>query len=294
MEDLKIQTIEAPTTLKEVIRPVTLKCLTPGSNGEILAILNPSESGKTTLLKAHGDGLNGRLGGAITYNNKPLSNAVKRNTNFVTQYDFLYPYLMVTKNLFYIALLCFPNTLSKAKKAMEAKAMIIQLELNKCKNNVETVGHGPKFNSTRHIEDAVYKIKSKKSTKKEEKVILNGVSGLIQMVKILAILGLFGSGEMTLLMKLRGQLGSRLGGVITYNNKPFSNAVKRNTGFVTQDNFLYPYLRVIKNLFYTALLRLPNTLSKAEKAMQGEAVIIQLELHKCKYIIKTVGHGPKS
>lgn len=117
----------------------------PGSNGEILAILSPSESGKTTLQKAYGDRLNGRLGGTITYNNKPLSNVVKRNTNFVTQYDFLYPYLMVTENLFYIALLCFPNILSKAKKAMEAKAMIIQLELNKCKNDVETVGHGPKL-----------------------------------------------------------------------------------------------------------------------------------------------------
>ncbi|PQQ07581.1 ABC transporter G family member 9-like [Prunus yedoensis var. nudiflora] len=47
--------------------------------------------------------------------------------------------------------------------------------------------------------------------------------------------------------------------------------MKRNTGFVTQGDFLYPHLTVTETLFYTALLCLPNTLSKAEKAMQAEA-----------------------
>ncbi|BFG40718.1 hypothetical protein CerSpe_269920 [Prunus speciosa] len=80
--------------------------------------------------------------------------------------------------------------------------------------------------STCHIEDLIYNIKPKKSTKNEEKVILNGVSCLVQTAEILAILGSFESGETTLLSD-----------AITYNNKPFSNPVKRNNGFVTQDNF---------------------------------------------------------
>ncbi|XP_021833984.1 ABC transporter G family member 9-like [Prunus avium] len=140
---------------------------------------------------------------------------------------------------------------------------------------------------TLKFEDVVYKVKLKNSTKNEEKVILNGVSGLVQPGEILAMLGPSGSGKTTLLTAL-GVMGrwpgemTLLGGAITYNNKPFSNAMKRNTGFVTQDDFLNPHLTVTETLFYTALLRLPNTLSKAKKAMQAEAVIIQLELTKCK------------
>ncbi|CAL9020022.1 unnamed protein product [Prunus brigantina] len=101
---------------------------------------------------------------------------------------------------------------------------------------------------TLKFEDVVYKIKQNNSTKNEEKVILNGVSGLVQPGEILAMLGPSGSGKTTLLTALAGRLGGRLSGTITYNNKPFSNAMKRNAGF----------------------------------AMQAEAVIMQLELSKCK------------
>ncbi|KAI5311976.1 hypothetical protein L3X38_041149 [Prunus dulcis] len=135
---------------------------------------------------------------------------------------------------------------------------------------------------TLKFEDVVYKIKQNNSTNNEERVILNGVSGLVQPGEILAMLGPSGSGKTTLITALGGRLGGRLSGAITYNKKSFSNAMKRNTGFVTQDDFLYPHLTVTETLFYTALLRLPNTLSKAKKAMQAEAVIIQLELTKCK------------
>ncbi|VVA41706.1 PREDICTED: ABC transporter [Prunus dulcis] len=135
---------------------------------------------------------------------------------------------------------------------------------------------------TLKFEDVVYKIKQNNSTNNEEKVILNGVSGLVQPGEILPMLGPSGSGKTTLITALGGRLGGRLSGAITYNKKSFSNAMKRNTGFVTQDDFLYPHLTVTETLFYTALLRLPNTLSKAKKTMQAEAVIIQLELTKCK------------
>lgn len=73
-----------------------------------------------------------------------------------------------------------------------------------------------------------------------------------------------------------------LSGTITYNGKRFSNAIKRNTGFVTQDDVLYPHLTVTETLVFTALLRLPNNLTKEDKIMQAEAVITQLGLTKCK------------
>lgn len=158
----------------------------------------------------------------------------------------------------------------------------------------ETCDKGPAiFNKANHFitlkfEDVVYRIKSKKggilrkNLKSEEKVILKGITGIIQPGEILAMLGPSGSGKTTLLTALGGRLGGRLNGSITYNGKPFSNAMKRNTGFVTQDDILYPHLTVIETLVFTALLRLPNNFTKEEKIMHAESVITQLGLTKCK------------
>ncbi|KAK7822088.1 abc transporter g family member 9 [Quercus suber] len=140
---------------------------------------------------------------------------------------------------------------------------------------------------TLKFEDVVYMIKInkggllKKSKNSEEKMILKGITGMVQPGEVLAMLGPSGSGKTTLLTALGGRLGGRLAGTITYNGKPFSNAMKRNTGFVTQDDVLYPHLTVTETLVFTALLRLPNSLSKEEKIRHAEAVITQLGLTKC-------------
>ncbi|KAL3849391.1 hypothetical protein ACJIZ3_011273 [Penstemon smallii] len=99
---------------------------------------------------------------------------------------------------------------------------------------------------------------------------------------MLAMLGPSGSGKTTLLTALGGRLGGHLAGNITYNNKPFSNTMKSNIGFVTQDDVLYPNLTVTETLVYTALLRLPKTLTKEQKAQHAGAVINQLGLTRCK------------
>ncbi|KAK7244350.1 hypothetical protein RIF29_39170 [Crotalaria pallida] len=145
------------------------------------------------------------------------------------------------------------------------------------------------------FDDVVYKIKTKKGglfkkkTKEEEKVILKGVTGIVEPGEMLAMLGPSGSGKTTLLTALGGRLGGRLFGTITYNGQPFSNATKRNTGFVTQDDVLYPHLTVAETLVFTALLRLPNSVTKEEKVEHAEAMIHQLGLTKCKDSI--VGEG---
>ncbi|KAE8681072.1 ABC transporter G family member 9 [Hibiscus syriacus] len=115
-----------------------------------------------------------------------------------------------------------------------------------------------------------------------DKVILNGISGMVQPGEILAMLGPSGSGKTTLLTALGGRLGGHLTGAITYNGKPFSDSMKRNTGFVTQDNVLYPHLTVTETLVFTALLQLPNSFTKQEKIMHAKAVINQLGLDNCK------------
>jgi ABC-type multidrug transport system ATPase subunit len=99
---------------------------------------------------------------------------------------------------------------------------------------------------------------------------------------MLAMLGPSGSSKTTLLTALGGKLGGLLDGNITYNGKSFSNSMKRNMGFVTQDDVLYPHLTVAETLVFTALLRLENTFTKEEKIMHAESVITQLGLTKCK------------
>ncbi|XP_042040555.1 ABC transporter G family member 9-like isoform X1 [Salvia splendens] len=147
----------------------------------------------------------------------------------------------------------------------------------------------PNLPLTLKFDEVVYKIRIqpaggllKKKTKSEKRQILNGVSGSVYPGEMLAMLGPSGSGKTTLLTSLGGRLGGDLTGTITYNGKPFSNAMKRNIGFVTQDDVLYPNLTVAETLVYTALLRLPRTLTKAEKVNHAEAVIAQLGLTRCR------------
>ncbi|KAK6946754.1 ABC-2 type transporter [Dillenia turbinata] len=140
------------------------------------------------------------------------------------------------------------------------------------------------------FEDVVFKITiekrrwswSKQSKKSVERVVLNGVSGIVLPGEMLAMLGPSGSGKTTLLTALGGRLGGRLTGTITYNGKLYNNQMKRNTGFVTQDDILYPHLTVTETLVYTALLRLPNSLSRQDKVNHAEAMIIQLGLTNCR------------
>ncbi|KAK6157412.1 hypothetical protein DH2020_011660 [Rehmannia glutinosa] len=139
------------------------------------------------------------------------------------------------------------------------------------------------------FEDVVYKVRTEqgglimnKNPNPEEKLILKGITGIVRPGEMLAMLGPSGSGKTTLLTALGGRLGGHLGGTVTYNGKPFSNTIKRKTGFVTQDDVLYPHLNVTETLVYTALLRLPRTLTKDQKVQHTEAVINQLGLSRCR------------
>ncbi|KAK7244349.1 hypothetical protein RIF29_39169 [Crotalaria pallida] len=161
---------------------------------------------------------------------------------------------------------------------IESQAISYQATLHQ---RAPDISHKGKCPVTLKFDDVIYKIKTIK-TKEEEKVILKGVTGIVEPGEMLAMLGPSGSGKTTLLTALGGRLGGRLFGTITYNGQPFSNAIKRNTGFVTQDDVLYAHLTVAETLVFTALLRLPNSVTKEEKVEHAEAVIHQLGLTKCK------------
>ncbi|GMH27536.1 hypothetical protein Nepgr_029379 [Nepenthes gracilis] len=122
------------------------------------------------------------------------------------------------------------------------------------------------------------------------RTVLNGVTGIVRPGELLAMLGPSGSGKTTLLTALGGRLPGKFSGSITYNGHPFSSSMKRKTGFVTQDDVLYPHLTVIETLTYAALLRLPSSLSRESKIEQAEMIITELGLLRCRNGV--VGGGP--
>ncbi|XP_039030027.1 ABC transporter G family member 14-like isoform X1 [Hibiscus syriacus] len=144
------------------------------------------------------------------------------------------------------------------------------------------------FPITLKFEEVVYKVKLEQKGSRwgswitRENTILNGITGVVYPGEILAMLGPSGSGKTTLLTALGGRLTGKLSGKITYNCQPFCGALKRRTGFVAQDDVLYPHLTVTETLLFTALLRLPNSLSRDEKAQHVERVISELGLTRCR------------
>ncbi|XP_021748121.1 ABC transporter G family member 25-like [Chenopodium quinoa] len=116
----------------------------------------------------------------------------------------------------------------------------------------------------------------------QERTILNEISGIASPGEIVAVLGPSGSGKSTLLNALAGRIrGHALTGSILANDKKLTKQIQKRTGFVTQDDVLYPHLTVRETLLYCALLRLPNTLTKNDKINVVESVMGELGLHKC-------------
>ncbi|KAL5069516.1 hypothetical protein RYX36_020403 [Vicia faba] len=120
---------------------------------------------------------------------------------------------------------------------------------------------------------------------KESKVtrkVLNGVTGIARPGELTAMLGPSGSGKTTLLTALAGRLTGKVTGTITYNGNSDSSCMKRKIGFVSQDDVVYPHLTVLETLTYTALLRLPKTLTREEKVEHAERIITELGLTRCR------------
>ncbi|KAL2341743.1 hypothetical protein Fmac_009683 [Flemingia macrophylla] len=65
--------------------------------------------------------------------------------------------------------------------------------------------------------------------------------------------------------------------------------VLRRTGFVTQDDILYPQLTVRETLVFCAMLRLPRLEPHEAKVATAEAAISELGLGKCQHTI--IGNG---
>ena len=70
-------------------------------------------------------------------------------------------------------------------------------------------------------------------------------------------------------------------GDIWFNKQRYDKGMKRKLAYILQQDLFFESLTVKEQLTYTALLRLPNHLSKTDKLAQVEQTIDQLRIRKC-------------
>eukprot|EP01026_Neomeris_dumetosa_P031549 TRINITY_DN2500_c0_g1_i3.p1 TRINITY_DN2500_c0_g1~~TRINITY_DN2500_c0_g1_i3.p1 ORF type:complete len:686 (+),score=50.56 TRINITY_DN2500_c0_g1_i3:130-2187(+) len=116
------------------------------------------------------------------------------------------------------------------------------------------------------------------------KQILYNIGGQVHPGQILALMGPSGSGKTSLLSILGGRAPEMVKqqGQVLFNGKHLTKNVKRNLGFVLQDDLLFPTLNVLETLTFAAYLRLPRDMSFEDKKSRVGDVISALGLESCK------------
>ncbi|XP_020114175.1 ABC transporter G family member 15-like isoform X1 [Ananas comosus] len=112
--------------------------------------------------------------------------------------------------------------------------------------------------------------------------LIQGLTGYALPGRILAIMGPSGSGKSTLLDSLAGRLGTN----VVLSGRVLLNGRKRRldygvVAYVTQENVLLGTLTVRETITYSALLRLPSSMSKEEVRRAVEGTIEELGLEDC-------------
>ncbi|KAK6230703.1 hypothetical protein QUC31_002221 [Theobroma cacao] len=104
------------------------------------------------------------------------------------------------------------------------------------------------------------------------KFILKGVNCEARPGEISAIAGPSGAGKTTLLEILAGRIPpcKVSSGEVLVNDRPVDNKLfRRVSGYVTQDDALFPLLTVEETLMYSALLRLPGGRKEVSSRVKG-------------------------
>ncbi|XP_023728199.1 ABC transporter G family member 10 [Lactuca sativa] len=111
-----------------------------------------------------------------------------------------------------------------------------------------------------------------------KKQILRDVNCEVTPGEITAIAGPSGAGKTTLIEVLGGVIPPcRLSGEVLVNDRPMNSTFfRRVSGYVTQEDLLFPLLTVEETLLYSARLRLPGGLDKSKARVQD--LLVELGL----------------
>ncbi|XP_045112912.1 ABC transporter G family member 21-like isoform X1 [Portunus trituberculatus] len=115
-----------------------------------------------------------------------------------------------------------------------------------------------------------------------KKPILQRVCGSCRPGELMAIMGPSSSGKTTLLNTISGRLRPT-SGTITIGGEPLNKRHKRQICYVLQDDIFYANLTLRQTLMYTALLRLPDSMSHQDKMNLVDHIIHLLDLQRCQY-----------
>ena len=127
-----------------------------------------------------------------------------------------------------------------------------------------------------HWRDLTYQVK----IKKEDRVILDHVDGWVKPGQLTALMGASGAGKTTLLNCLSERVSSGVvtDGVRMVNGHPLDSSFQRSIGYAQQQDLHLPKATVREALRFSAYLRQPRHVSKAEKDAYVEYVIDLLEM----------------
>uniref|UniRef100_A0A0E0IJ25 ABC transporter domain-containing protein n=1 Tax=Oryza nivara TaxID=4536 RepID=A0A0E0IJ25_ORYNI len=133
----------------------------------------------------------------------------------------------------------------------------------------------------KNLSYSVVKKQKKEGVKvKKEVYLLNDISGEAPRGQVTAILGPSGAGKSTFLDALAGRIakGSLEGSVRIDGRAVTTSYMKQISSYVMQDDQLFPMLTVLETLTFAAEVRLPPSLSRAEKLKRVWELIDQLGL----------------
>ncbi|KAJ3130584.1 hypothetical protein HK101_005054, partial [Irineochytrium annulatum] len=111
-------------------------------------------------------------------------------------------------------------------------------------------------------------------------VVLEGVSGCVNPGEVMAIMGGSGAGKTTLLDILAGKskTGTVAGDILVNGKKIKHDDYRSIIGYVDQEDTLMDTLTVYETILYSALLRLPRSMSLDHKKLRVEETLMELDI----------------
>nr|XP_016515467.1 PREDICTED: ABC transporter G family member 17-like isoform X2 [Nicotiana tabacum] len=139
-------------------------------------------------------------------------------------------------------------------------------------------GHGLEFNNLSY--SVTKKVKKDGVWINKEAYLLNDISGQALRGEIMAIMGPSGAGKSTFLDALAGRIArGSLEGTVRIDGKPVTTSyMKMISSYVMQDDQLFPMLTVFETFMFAAEVRLPPSISRAEKKKRVHELLEQLGL----------------